>query len=162
MEYKNRLRTRPMRNDLKLVAKRKEEIFDLKMKLSKMHQSKPWLENDLELALRDLKNNKSRDFEGYANEIFKNGIIGSDLKKSLLIMFNGLKKEKLTPEFMNYANVTTVPKSGSRLEHKNERGIFRVKIIRSILMLLIYNSKYYNIDENMSDCQIGATKGKEC
>ena len=92
LEYKNRLRTRPMRNDLKLVAKRKEEIFDLKMKLSKMHQSKPWLENDLEIALRDLKNNKSRDFEGYANEIFKNGIIGSDLKKSLLIMFNGLKK----------------------------------------------------------------------
>ena len=41
LEYKNRLRTRPMRNDLKLVAKRKEEIFDLKMKLSKMHQSKP-------------------------------------------------------------------------------------------------------------------------
>ena len=162
LEYKNRLRTRPMRNDLKLVAKRKEEIFDLKMKLSKMHQSKPWLENDLEIALRDLKNNKSRDFEGYANEIFKNGIIGSDLKKSLLIMFNGLKKEKLIPEFMNYANVTTVPKSGSRLEPKNERGIFRVEIIRSILMRLIYNSKYYNIDENMSDCQMGARKGKGC
>ena len=92
-----------------------------------MHQSKPWLENDLEIALRDLKNNKSRDFEGYANEIFKNGIIGSDLKKYLLIMFNGLKKVKLIPEFMNYANVTTVPKSGSRLEPKNERGILRVK-----------------------------------
>ena len=63
---------------------------------------------------------------------------------------------------MNYANVTIVPKSGSRLEPKNERGIFRVEIIRSILMRLIYNSKYYNIDENMSDCQMGAREGKGC
>ena len=29
-------------------------------------------------------------------------------------------------------------------------------------MRLIYNSKYYNIDENMSDCQMGARKGKGC
>ena len=48
------------------------------MKLSKRVKSKPWSENDLELALRDLKNNKSRDFQGYANEVFKNETIGSD------------------------------------------------------------------------------------
>ena len=161
-EYKNRLRTRPLRDDLKMVGIRKADLFELKMKLSKMQESEPWSENDLEVALRDLKNNKSRDFEGYANEIFKSGIIGSDLKKSLLIMFNCLKKENLIPKFMKYANVTTVPKSGSLLEPANERGIFRVEIIRSILMRLIYNSKYYEIDENMSDCQMGARKRKGC
>ena len=31
-EYKNRLRTRPLRNDLKVVENRKKEIFDMKMK----------------------------------------------------------------------------------------------------------------------------------
>ena len=86
----------------------------------------------MDIALKDLKNNKSRDFEGYANEIFKNGMIGSDLKKSLLILFNSLKKENFIPQFMNHANVTTVPKKGSRLDPANERGIFRVEIIRSI------------------------------
>ena len=161
-EYKNRLRTRPMREDLKIVGARKQQIFELKMKLSKSRPSKPWSEKDLELALRDLKNNKSRDYEGYANEIFKNGIIGSDLKKSLLVMFNSLKKQNIIPLFMNYANVTTVPKPGSRLDPANERGIFRVEIIRSILMRLVYNSKYYKIEENMSDCQMGARKRKGC
>ena len=151
-----------MRMDLMTVENRRKQIFDLKMKLSKRVKSKPWSENDLELALRDLKNNKSRDFQGYANEVFKNETIGSDLKKSLLIMFNNLKKESLIPQFMNHANVTTVPKSGSRLEPANERGMFRVEIVRSILMRLIYNSKYHEIDSNMSDCQMGARKGRGC
>ena len=161
-EYKNRLRTRPLRQDLKMVGNLKSEIFEMKMKLAKMKKTKEWSENDLEIALKDLKNNKSRDFQGYANEIFKNGIIGTDLKKSLLIMFNSLKKEKLIPQFMNIANVTTVPKTGSKLEPGNERGIFRVEILRSILMRLVYNTKYYDIDENISDCQMGARKGKGC
>ena len=101
-EYMNRLRTRPIRDDLIDVEKRKKTIFELKMKISNLKQNKQWTENDLEIALKDLKNNKSRDFEGYANEIFKNGIIGSDLKKSILIMFNSLKKENFIPQFMHY------------------------------------------------------------
>ena len=63
---------------------------------------------------------------------------------------------------MNFANVTTVPKPGSRIEPANERGIFRVEIVRSILMRMIYNSKYFDIDKNISDCQMGARKGKGC
>ena len=46
---------------------------------------------DLNLAISKLKSNKARDFEGYSNELFKNNIIGSDLKKSLLLMFNEIK-----------------------------------------------------------------------
>ena len=161
-EYRNRLRTRPMREDLKMIGARREDIFDLKMRLSKMKESQPWTENDLDLALGDLKNNKSRDFEGYCNEIFKKGMIGSDLKKSLLIMFNSLKQENMIPQFMNFANVTTVPKSGSKLDPANERGIFRVEILRSILMRLIYNSKYFKIESNISDFQTGARKRKGC
>ena len=63
---------------------------------------------------------------------------------------------------MNFANVTTVPKKGSKLEPSNERGIFRVELVRSILMRLLYNSKYPVIDKKMSDCQMGARKGKGC
>ena len=68
---------------------------------------------NLEDALSKLKNNKSRDFEGLANEIFKENTIGTNLKKSLLTMFNNLKKKNLIPKFLNFSNITTVPKKGS-------------------------------------------------
>ena len=77
-------------------------------------------------------------------------------------MLNRLKRAKLIATFMNYTNVTTVPKKVSRIEPKNERGIFRVAVVRSILMRLIYNMKYPMIDKNMSDCQMGARKKKGC
>ena len=86
--------------------------------------------SDLEAALRDLKTNKSRDPEGLINEIFKKDIIGEDLKLSLLFMFNKIKQNKLIPFFVNLANITTVPKRGSRLKLENERGIFRVSVLR--------------------------------
>ena len=161
-EYKNRLRTRPLREEYKSLKLRRKKIFEMKMSLAKSRQSEQWTMRDLERALADLKNNKSRDFEGYINEIFKKEVIGSNLKKSLLIMFNSLKHDKIIPEYFNFANITTVPKSGPRSELKNERGIFRVPVIRAILMRLIYNSKYDIIDENMSDSQMGARKGKGC
>ena len=84
------------------------------------------------------------------------------MKKSLLMMFNRLKVEQIIALFMNDANVTTVPKKGSKLLLENERGIFRVSILRFILMRLIYNDKYPEIDENMSDCQMGGRKRKGC
>ena len=161
-EYRERLRSRPLRPDLLAMGRNKRKIFQLKMKLAERRESPDWTMNDLDKALGKLKNNKSRDFEGYINEIFKKNVIGSDLKKSLLIMFNKLRRNKLIVEFMNWANVTTVPKRGSRVELKNERGIFRVSVIRSILMGLIYNSKYSAIDSKMSNCQMGGRKGKGC
>jgi hypothetical protein len=117
---------------------------------------------NLESALSRLKTNKSRDSYGYINEIFKLNVIGKDLKKSLLIMFKKLKANKMIPNFMNFANITTVPKRGSRLEPRNERGIFRVPVVRYILMRIIYDMKYPIIDQNMSDCQMGARKRKGC
>ena len=61
-------------------------------------------------------------------------------------------------KIMNFANVTTVPKKGSKLLLQNERGIFRVPVVRSILMPLIYDQKY----KLLSDCQMGGRKRKGC
>ena len=132
------------------------------MKLAERNQSPEWTMQDLDEALKQLKNNKSRDNDGFINELFKKDVIGDDLKKSMLKMYNKLKKKKMIAIFMNFANITTVPKKGSRLELKNERGIFRVSIVRFILMRLIYNTKYPKIDSKMSDCQMGGRKKKGC
>ena len=48
------------------------------------------------------------------------------------------------------------------VELENERGIFRVEIVRSIIMKLAYNDKYPEIDENISDTQMGGRKRKGC
>ena len=117
---------------------------------------------DLDRALRDLKNNRSRDPDGFLNEIFKKDIIGTNLKHSFLIMFNKIKQNQLIPQFMNYTNITTVPKGGSKLLLVNQRGIFRVSAVRSVLMRLVYNEKYPVIDKNMSDGQMGGRKRKGC
>ena len=140
-EYKERLRTRPVRPDLGLLEERKRRIFKMKMKLAASRPTSLWSMSDLEVALNDLKNNKSRDPEGIINELFKKNVIGDDLKRSLLSMFNNLKTEQLIPILMNFANVTTVHKKGSCLLLENERGIFRVAVLRYILMRLIYNDR---------------------
>ena len=161
-EFKERLRTRPMRSDLDYLKIKKKKLFQMKLKFATENSSKQWTMVDLEQALKDLKNNKSRDPEGFINEIFKTNVIGSDLKDSLLLMFNRLKKEKIIPKFMNKTYITTIPKNGSRLKLENERGIFRVSVIRNILMRLIYNQNYPEIDRNISDCQMGGRKRKGC
>ena len=161
-EYKERLRTRPVRPDLRSMKVRKNRLFRLKLKLATAAESPDWTIENLDQVLARLKNNKSRDHDGYINEIFKKDVIGNDLKNSMVIMFNKLKKKKMIALFMNFANITTVPKRGSRLILKNERGIFRVNIVRSILMGLIYDTKYSKIDCKMSDCQMGGRKKKGC
>ena len=161
-EYFQRLRTRPIRPDLGSLKERKNEIFNLHLKIAEGISSKPWTLKDIERALSNLRNKKSRDNEGYINEIFKEGIIGNDLKISLLTMFNKLKMNKIVPDFMKITNLTTVPKKGSLTELQNERGIFRVDVIRSIFMKLLYNEKYDEIDKNISDGQMGGRKGKGC
>ena len=91
----------------------------MKLKLAASRSSSPWSMADLEAAMKDLKNKKSRDPGGLLNELFKMNDIGDDLKKSLLTMLNRLRSERLIPIFMNDVNVTTVPKKGSRLLLEN-------------------------------------------
>ena len=74
-EYKQRLRNRPMRPDLGDIETRRNKIFKMKLKLAEGHSSPPWKMPDMEKALNGLKNNKSRDHEGYINKNFKPGVI---------------------------------------------------------------------------------------
>ena len=138
-EYKERLRSRSIRPDFLEIDSFKNIIFKMKMKLAVANKSPDWNMDDLEKALCDLKKNKSRDNDGLINELFKLGVIGEDLKKSLLVMFMQLKKKQMIPTFLNITNITTVPKKGSRLLLQNERGIFLVAVVRYILMRMIYN-----------------------
>ena len=124
-------------------------------------KSEFWNMNDLELALKALKENKSRDPNGWINELFKDGVAGYNLKLSFLQIFNKIKEENQIPEFIRLADVSTIYKGkGSKKELVNERGIYVVSIMRSILMRLIYADYYSILDQSMSDSQIGSRRGK--
>ena len=82
-EYRERLRSRPVRPDLRSMKLRKKRIFQLKIKLAEGVQSPDWTIKDLDRVWARLKNNKSRDHDGYINEIVKKDVIGKDLNKVL-------------------------------------------------------------------------------
>ena len=117
--------------------------------------------SDLEEALKSLKSGKCRDPEGIVREIFREDVIGSDLKSSFLILYNKIRKNKEFPSFMELANICAIYKGrGDVNDLDSDRGIFLVSIFRTILMKMIYKEKYSIIDQSMSDSNIGARKNK--
>ena len=58
-EYKERLRTRKIRPDLKHLEEKKKRIFLMKLKLAESNRSALWTLSELDIALKDLKTNRS-------------------------------------------------------------------------------------------------------
>ena len=143
--YLNRLRNRPIKPGLEEIRKLKMELFNLRLKLSKMNKSQPW-------TINHLKKDKARDPNGLINELFKEGVAGKDFKLSLLALFNKMREEGFIPEFVQLADVATIykGKGEDKNDLKNDRGIFLVTIFRSILMQLIYLDKYETLDQSMT------------
>ena len=159
--YTQRLRNRPMKPEFEEINMLKNKLFNLRLNISEKRRSKPWVIQDLEVVLKDLKSDKARDPNGLVNEIFKDDVAGYDLKVSMLLLFNRIKANNHIPEFIRHADVATIYKGkGEKCDLKNDRGIFLVTTFRSILMKLIYRDKYDLIDNSMSDSQIGSRKRK--
>ena len=139
----------------------KYRLFNARLKLASTRKSEPWEMKDLEAAIKGLKKGKARDPNGWANELFKDEVAGKDLKKPLLKFFNKMKEENEIPDFVRLADVTPIYKGkGAKCDLINDRGIFIVTLLRSLLMKLIYLDYYPKLDKSMSDSQVGARKGK--
>ena len=69
-----------------------------------------------------------------------------------------MKAENYIPELIRVA--TIYKGKGEKCDLKNHQGIFLDNILRSILMRPIYGDKYDDIDNSMSDSQVGGRKGK--
>ena len=159
--YIQRLRHRPIREDLKEIKELKDSLFYSRLELSKRTKSKSWKMEDLDKVLHSLKTTKARDPLGLVNNLFKPEVMGLDLKQSLLMLVNQIKEKGIFPDFVQWTNIVSLFKGkGDRLDLANERGIFLVTVFRSIIMKLIYNEKYDILDQNMSDSNVGARKEK--
>ena len=72
------------------------------MKLAESIPSNNWTMENLENALQKLENNKSRDFEGYVNELFKKDVVGDSF---INVQFNEKKKaDSKVYELLKYNN----------------------------------------------------------
>ena len=92
--YINRLRNRAIKPGFEEIKNRKLELFKIRLDISKGKKSEPWELQNLEEAIKHLKNDKARDPDGLVNEIFKNEVAGNNFKLSLLKLLNRIKEEK--------------------------------------------------------------------
>ena len=99
-----------MKKELIKYKEIKEDLFDKRLKLAEEKKSELWSLEQLEKALKNLKNSKSRDPNGWVNELFKDGVAGKNLKLSLLHIVNKIKEENYIPDFVQMAYVLTIYK----------------------------------------------------
>ena len=122
-------------------------------------ESNDWNMADLEKALRMLKNNKCSDPNGMVNEIIKEGWAGTELKKGMLNLMNGIKRTKEFPTFVCLSDICSIwKKKGSKLEIENERGISLITIFKKCLENMLFNNFYTDLDKNMSESNLGSRK----
>ena len=115
--YRHRLRQRkidPKLNDIFLL---KTELWERRCSTIKQKKTPIWNMNQLSEVLKSLKTNKTNDPNLMVNELFKEGCIGSDLEKAVLLLMNGIKTEMSLPEFVELADIVSIYKNkGSRLD----------------------------------------------
>ena len=157
--YTQRLTPNSITSDSHELKEIKEYLLSIQLKLAKCRKTRDWSISDLENVLKSLKNNKARDDDGFIYELFKYG--GHSLKISLLKLFNAIKNKQVFPSILQRSNITSFWKQkGDRIDLDNDRGIFNVSKIRSILDKLVYNSIYQSVDQSMSCSNIGARKNR--
>ena len=158
--FVRQMRKRPMKEEVKEILEVKMETFKMRIESAKLKKSPPITMNELEKALKSLKDGKSRDPNSWVREIFKEGVIGTDLKNSLLMMFNRMKQTIFLPECLRTADIVMIHKKGNKLDLKNWRGIFVASVLRTIFMKILHERIYHKVASDMTESQIGAQKKK--
>ena len=157
--YQKRMEHRKMKPELMNMYTMKMYLYELRLLVSKETKCANWTESDLKKVLKNLKKKKSADADGLIYELFRPEIIGQDLFKSLLMLCNKVKAELAVPSFLTQTSITSIFKNkGNRNDLENDRGIFGVSKIRSIIEKLIYEKVYDKIDQNMTDSNVGARR----
>ena len=161
IHYQKVLANRPIKDGYDSFQKDREDLCKNRLEMCKKNKTPEWTLNQLEVVLKHLKKDVSRDPHGMANELFKSGVAGKDLKLAVLMLMNRIKDECVFPDCLKLCNITSLYKrKGAVSDFDSYRGIFRVTILRCILDRLMYNDEYPIIDKNLTDCNVGGRKGR--
>ena len=159
--FTHRLRQRPSMDTFSELHDQQSDLLRKRLMMTRMQQTEDWTEEEVVKVLKSLKNNKAKDPLGLVNELFKPPVAGADLIKSLTIIMNNIKKDNSIPELFRMKNISPVYKNkGSRNDLINDRGIFNCTVITNILQKLLYLRNYDQIDDILSDSNVGSRKNK--
>ena len=78
--FEHRMRKRPIKEDIKEVDELNTKLFEKRIKEAFTNKSPVFEMRELEIVLKSLKPGKSKDPDNYICELFKDGVIGGDLK----------------------------------------------------------------------------------
>ena len=159
--YRDRLRHRVIKPNYDQIKQLKDYLFQVRLNTAKLRKSNAWSESELLQVTSKLKCNKAADPMGLVFEIFRPEVAGSDLFQSLLQLCNKVKDECDIPNFLELTNISSIFKNrGSKMDLNNDRGVFNVMTVRSIIDNLVYNDYYDEIDSSMSDTNVGGRKNR--
>ena len=156
-----RMRSRPIVPSLVEYQVQIEKQFENILNITKDQKFEDWSIQDLEKVLKSLKTKQSQDTMGLVNEILMPSNIGSDMKASLLTLFNRVKNNLYIPDIFKDVFITAIPKKHkSPMSLESLRGICLVPKLRSVFIKLVYNSIIGIIEDNLSPSNIGARSNK--
>ena len=95
--FAHRMRKRPVKDDVKDIIDLNEKLFKQRLINVKSVKSSPFSMAELTITLKNLTLGKSRDPDNIVCDIFKDGVIGDNLKESILLMMNKIKEEMKVP-----------------------------------------------------------------
>jgi hypothetical protein len=93
-EYTNRFEPNKIKEHLETFEKETNELCDERLRHCVSNKTSPWTMKDLKDVLKQMEDGKSRDADGYPNDIFKESVAGSDLLEAVLRLMNQIKKEQ--------------------------------------------------------------------
>ena len=161
-EYVQRLAQKSPLPPYEESQKLKERLFNLRMDISSQIKSEYWQNNDISKICKTLKSGKARDRNGFIYELFKPPYAGDDLINSLTLLFNKIKDQKVIPEFLQQATITSFYKNrGPVSAMSSQRGVFCLSKVRSILDKRLHCDYYDFIDSNLCDSNVGGRKKTE-
>ena len=156
--YKSRLKHRNIRPNYSHLKDLKNGLFEMRLRLAKLRKSENWNYSDLIKVTKNLKMRKAADPMCLINELFKPGVAGDDLERSLLMLCNDVKSQCDIAAFLE---ITSILKNrGIKSDLNNDRGVFTVMTVRSVIDNLIYNDFYDTLDKNMSDSNVGGRRAR--
>ena len=159
--YINRLSHKPIQEGWEEIQEMKETLFRQRLEFSSKVVSDDWDISQIKKVCSKLKSGKARDRDDLVYELFNPQLCGDDLTLSLSMMFSGIKTKLEVPQFLQKVAITSLYKNkGIKSEFSNQRGVFNVSKVRSILDKVLYGDVYPIIDKELSYSNIGGRKGR--
>ena len=116
-------------------------------------------ENEVESAIKALRNRKAEGVCGIPPELLKYG--GADMKREMCRLFNAVLDQERVPEDWKKAIIVPIFKNkGSKLDCENHRGISLLSVPSKTFMRVLLNKIKPQLEEKLREEQAGFRGGR--